>query len=42
MTAVSGYVGPVHWRALVETSNLEPGAGERGAKWSYLRQDVSK
>jgi hypothetical protein len=37
MTAVSGYVGPVHWRALVETSNLQPGDGERGAKWRYPR-----
>jgi hypothetical protein len=32
MTAVSGYVGPVPYRALVESSFSEPGAGERGVK----------
>jgi hypothetical protein len=32
MTAISGYVGPVPNRALVETSKMEPGAAERGVK----------
>jgi hypothetical protein len=32
MTAVSGYVGPVPNRALVETSKLERGTAEGGVK----------
>jgi hypothetical protein len=32
MTAISGYVGAVPKRALVETSKCGPVAGERGVK----------
>jgi hypothetical protein len=42
MTAVSGYVGPVPNRALVETSKLEPRAAERDVKWRYPRYVLSK
>jgi len=32
MTAISGYVRPLPWRALVETSNSELAASACGAK----------
>jgi hypothetical protein len=35
MSAISGYVRSLPWRALVETSNFEPAAGEGAAKWHY-------
>jgi hypothetical protein len=42
MSAISGYVGPVPRRALVETSKNEPVAVERGVKWRYPRYGLSK
>jgi|HubBroStandDraft_1064217.scaffolds.fasta_scaffold96631_2 hypothetical protein len=42
MKPISGYVGPVAWRALVETSNLEPAADERDVKWRYPWYSLSK
>lgn len=42
MNPISGYVGPVAWRALVETSNLEPEAGEHDVKWRYPGHDLCK
>jgi hypothetical protein len=42
MTAISGYVRPLPWRALVETSNFEPAASEGDAKWRYPWHRPSK